>query len=173
MSTRQRKKIIINLLSCESSENDVVEGEAGCGSERGVGCCSLLRDCNSSNMLWCHSSDGINTAVVIKLNHFPGKLNVRKSELCRQSGQQYCDLQWFFSIMFLLPMRYSITYNHSFQRIKWKPGMKHRPRLRSTSTELLPGWWLESVCGLQFIAILWAKAASTARFGNCRRNGRE
>lgn len=40
-----------------------------------------------------HSSEGINTAVVIKLNHFPGKLNVRKSELCRQSGQQFCDLQ--------------------------------------------------------------------------------
>lgn len=81
------KEIIIKLVSCESSENGVVEGEAGCGSERGVGCCSLLRDCNSSNMLSCHSSEGINIAVIIKLNYFPGKLNVRKSEPCRQSGQ--------------------------------------------------------------------------------------
>lgn len=111
MSTRERKRNY-HQTCCKSSENNVVESEAGCGSERGVGYCSLLKDCNSSNMLSCHCSEGINTAAVIKLNHFPGKLNVRKPDLCRQRGQQYCDLQWFLSIMFLLPVSYSITYNH-------------------------------------------------------------
>lgn len=135
-------------------------------------------DCSASNILSCHCSEGLTTRAVMKLNHFPGKLNVRKSELRRQSGQQYFDLQWFFSIMFLLPMNSSITSNHfppisqykSFQRGTWKQGRK---RSNSTSMKLLPGWWLEPVWGLQFIAILWAKAALTARFGNCRGNGRE
>lgn len=66
------KEIITKFVSRESSENDVVEVTQDAeASESRVGCCSLLKDCSSSNILSCHCSEGINTRAIIKLNHFP------------------------------------------------------------------------------------------------------